>query len=178
MQLENAIELIVRGVVQQGAPQAWADLGAGSGGLFSRALSALLPGKSVIYAVDKNYKTGQQIKTENDANSIVLIKKDFTAPLPEIKNCDGILMANSLHYVQDKLTFLQQIKSILQPGGRIIIVEYDTDVPNQWVPWPISCKNLQQFLIKNGLGSLQKMAAENSVYQSGGMYSALVIFET
>lgn len=177
MQLENAIELIIKGIVRQGAPQTWADLGAGSG-LFSRALSALLPDKSIIHAVDKNYKTGQQITSENAASSIILRKKDFTAPLPEILNCDGILMANSLHYVQNKLTFLQQIKSILKPGGRIIIVEYDTDEPNQWVPWPVSCKNLQQFLTKNNLGSLQKLAEQKSLYQSGGIYSALIKFET
>jgi ubiquinone/menaquinone biosynthesis C-methylase UbiE len=177
MELNTAIELIIKGVNREGAPQTWADLGAGSG-LFSRALSALLPGKSIIHAVDKSYKSGQQIKPENVNNSILLIKKDFTAPLPEIKNCNGILMANSLHFVKDKLTFLQQIKSILQPHGRIIIVEYDTDQPNQWVPWPVSCKNLQQFLTKNNLGSMQKLAEKPSLYQSSGIYSALIIFET
>lgn len=177
MELQNAINLIIKGVVQQGPPQVWADLGAGSG-LFSRALSAVLPENSKIYAVDKSYGAGQKIESENAANSILLIKKDFTSDLSAIAGCDGILMANSLHYVQDKLTFLQQVKSILKPNGRIIVVEYDTDAANQWVPWPVSCKNLQQFLKEHSLGSLQKLATESSVYQSGGIYSALIIFET
>jgi ubiquinone/menaquinone biosynthesis C-methylase UbiE len=173
MELTNAIDLIIKGVNRQGPPQAWADLGAGSG-LFSRALSALLPEKSIIHAMDKNYRPGQQIPSENAENKILLIKKDFTGSSIELPGCDGLLMANSLHFVKDKLTFLQQIKSILKPRGHIIIVEYDTDQSNQWVPWPISCKNLQQFVTKNALGSLQKLAEQPSLYQTGGIYSALI----
>jgi|ADGO01.1.fsa_nt_gi ubiquinone/menaquinone biosynthesis C-methylase UbiE len=177
MELQNAINLIVKGINERKTSQVWADLGAGSG-LFSRALSALLAPGSTIYAVDKNYKPDQEIASENAATTIQLVKNDFTSPLAELPRCDGIIMANSLHYVKDKLTFLQQLRSILTPAGRIIVVEYDTDRANQWVPWPISCKNLQEFVSKHQLGSLQKLATESSVYQSGGIYSALIIFET
>lgn len=175
MELENAIQLITKGVQTNGQLQVWADLGAGSG-LFSRALSALLPDKSIIYAVDKNYKTGQQIKSQKESNTIVLSKKDFTAPGLDISLCDGLLMANSLHFVEDKLSLLREIKkSVLKTGGRIIIVEYDTDKANQWVPYPASCKNLQRLIESTGLGSLQKLAEEKSRYQSGGIYSALIV---
>jgi ubiquinone/menaquinone biosynthesis C-methylase UbiE len=173
MELDSAIDLIIKGVNAGGPPQVWADLGAGSG-LFSRALSAILPPKSIIHAIDKNYKAGQQIKPETADISIILSEKDFTSPTLQLAPCDGLLMANSLHFVKDKLTFLQQIKRILKPGGCIIIVEYDTDQSNSWVPWPISCKNLQQFISKSGLGSLQKLAEQPSVYQTGGIYSALI----
>ena len=173
MELDSAIQLIIKGVASNNGSQVWADLGAGSG-LFSQALSALLPDKSIIHAIDKNYKAGQKIESRNTSVQIRLSKKDFTTPLNDMPLCDGLIMANSLHYVKDKLTFFQQIKSILQPGGRIIVVEYDTDIANQWVPYPISCKNLQQFLINAGIGDLQKLAAQESVYQTGGMYSALI----
>lgn len=175
MELENAIQLISKGVQSNGQPQAWADLGAGYG-LFSRALAALLPDKSIIHAVDKSYKTGQQIKSQKESNTIVLLKKDFTAPALDIPPCDGLLMANSLHFVKDKLSLLRQIKkSVLKTGGHIIIVEYDTDTANQWVPYPVSCKNLQTLIESSGLGSLQKLAEEKSRYQSSGIYSALIV---
>lgn len=174
MELKTAIQLIIKAIEPIERPQVWADLGAGAG-LFSRALSALLPEKSIIHAVDKNYKTGQQIASEKESNSIVLLKKDFTAHDAGIPRCDGLLMANSLHFVENKLSFLRQIRSSLLPGGRIIVVEYDTDVANRWVPFPISCKNLQQLITSNGLGSLQKLAETNSQYQSGGIYSALIV---
>ena len=175
MELENAIQLITKGVQSNGQPQVWADLGAGSG-LFSRALSSILPDRSIIHAVDKNYKTAQQIKSQKESNTIVLSKKDFTDPSLDIPVCDGLLMANSLHFVKDKLPFLRQIKkTLLKTGGRIINVEYDTDTANQWVPYPLSCKNLQQLIESAALGNLQKLAEEKSSYQSGGIYSALIL---
>ena len=81
MELENAIQLITKGVESNGQPQVWADLGAGSG-LFSRALSSILPDKSIIHAVDKNYKTAQQIKSQKESNTIVLSKKRLYRSIP------------------------------------------------------------------------------------------------
>jgi|GEM_PF-6785554 hypothetical protein len=69
MELQNAINLIVKGINERKTSQVWADLGAGSG-LFSRALSALLAPGSTIYAVDKNYKPDQEIASENAATTI------------------------------------------------------------------------------------------------------------
>jgi ubiquinone/menaquinone biosynthesis C-methylase UbiE len=173
MELQNAIQLIVKGVESSAHAQTWADLGAGSG-LFSQALSSLLPGKSIIYAVDKNYKVGQKIKSTKDPVTIITEKNDFTSSSLHLPACDGLLMANSLHFVKDKLNFLRQVKSLLKPGGRLLIVEYDTDEPNHWVPWPVSCKNLQILFEKNGFGNMQKLAEERSSYQSGGIYSAVI----
>src|SRR5688500_11859063 len=121
MELDSAIKLITKGVDKGKSPQIWADLGAGSG-LFCQALSALLPAKSIIHAIDKNYKQAQKIESRNASIQIILSKKDFTLPLTGIPLCDGVIMANSLHFVKDKLTIFQQVKSILQPNGRIIIV--------------------------------------------------------
>lgn len=174
MELKNAIQLITKGVASNGRPQVWADLGAGSG-LFSQALSALLPDNSTIHAIDRNYKAGQQIPAQKESNRIILSKKDFTSKDLGIPACDGLLMANSLHFVEDKISLLRQIKSFLQPGGRIMVVEYDTDNANQWVPYPISCKNLQLLIESAGIGRLQKLAEEKSRYQSGGIYSALIV---
>ena len=51
---------------------------------------------------------------------------------------DGVLAANSLHYVRDTRPVLAAIRAILAPGGRLVLVEYDAERGNQWVPFPIS----------------------------------------
>lgn len=61
---------------------------------------------------------------------------DFTRALG-FSGMDGVLMANALHFVRDKAPVLALVRSYLKPGGRFVLVEYDADRGNLWVPHPI-----------------------------------------
>jgi hypothetical protein len=62
---------------------------------------------------------------------------DFTHPL-DLPPLDGIIMANALHFVRDKRPLLQQLRGYLKANGRFLLVEYDTDHGNHWVPHPLA----------------------------------------
>ena len=62
---------------------------------------------------------------------------DFTQGLPA-GPFDGVLAANSLHFVAHRDGVLAAIRAALGPGGRFVLVEYDADHGNPWVPHPIS----------------------------------------
>ena len=47
-------------------------------------------------------------------------------------------MANSLHFVKNKAPVLGLVRGYLKPGGTFVLVEYDADRGNLWVPHPIS----------------------------------------
>lgn len=158
--------------MHDGRAQVWADLGAGSG-LFTTALSALLPDNSMVVAVDTMYTGNEQIDSKNPLVSIQTIRQDFTA-LSDLEPCDGILMANSLHYVADKIALLNNLQAFLTASGRLIVVEYDSDNANPWVPYPIAFKNLQDLCNAAGMGIAEKIAQTTSRYQAGGMYSAVI----
>ncbi len=132
MQLNEAFKLIQHPVIKE--KTAYADLGCGNG-LFTKALAQLLSAQSVIYAVDKNQTALNNFSV--DANiQLQKINIDFIKDEFPFRNLSGILMANSLHYVEDKNAFLLKAKASLEPNGYLIIVEYDTDKASHWVPYP------------------------------------------
>jgi SAM-dependent methyltransferase len=178
------------------APQRWADLGCGSG-LFTEALARFLPSGSSIYGVDFRPTL---YSTSVNGVSLIPVSSDFVnIPLP-IDDLDGILMANSFHYVKDKPALLQQLKTHLRPGGiaaapataaasepaahsipattaaagSLLIVEYDTDSPvPTWVPWPVSYASLQPLLAAAGWPHIEKLGERPSAYGRSTMYAAL-----
>lgn len=118
----------------------WADLGAGTGA-FTLALAELLGPAGTIYAVDRDRhalnglaSTVRQMFPQAHVETLVA---DFTQHL-DLPVLDGIVMANSLHFQREPTPVIMQVKSYLRPGGRLLVVEYDVDVGNTWVPYPLS----------------------------------------
>ena len=172
MLLNEAIDLIKNDSISNTQPEVWADLGCGSG-MFTNALANLLPSDSKIFAVDKNKS---QLNKISDAIANAEINKmygDFSrVKLPE--NLDGILMANSLHYVKDKNSFINDVKNNLKSSGWFLIVEYDMDTSNPWVPYPISYKSLRNFFRTMDYISINKINEMHSRFRSANIYSAIV----
>lgn len=173
MELSEAIELILHNSHSKQPDAVWADLGCGPG-LFTFALAHLLPPGSTVYGVDKNpINFGPWLQPEGVRT--LSLQLDFVAdnlPLPAL---DGILMANSLHYVADKPALLHRLVRSLKPGGRFLIVEYDTDKPTpQWVPYPVSFPSLQRLFEKAGYASVRKLGERPSVYGRAKMYAAII----
>ena len=105
MEIKEAIRLIEPALSVKARHAQWADLGCGSG-TFTIALSHLLGADSKIYAVDKQ---SQNIHSPNGVE-IEFVKADFSNETLPISNLQGIMMANSLHYVKDKSSLIERIK--------------------------------------------------------------------
>src|SRR6185295_11730285 len=82
-------------------PQLWLDLGCGTG-LFTLALAANLPPGSKIIAIDKDEKALRKIPATVNDVGIQTRAADFVYDALDVKEVDGILMANSLHYAKEK----------------------------------------------------------------------------
>lgn len=167
MKLVEAVSLIQSNHLDIKGAQIWADLGCGNG-LFSQALLSLLPEHSQIYAVD------QQFYHFEDPN-IHFIQADFIKKTPQLPPLNGILMANSLHFVADKLAFLEKIKLQLSPKGAFLLIEYDVQRGNQWVPYPLSYTAALDLFKEAGFQSLGKLNEMPSLYNRANIYSALFI---
>lgn len=120
----------------------WADLGAGSGA-FTLALREVVGAEAEIFAVDKDRGSLDRLKREfhgrfGESPGLHLLRADLSAGKPDLPPLDGVVMANCLHYFKDKRGFLRQVREMLKPAGVLLLVEYNVDRGNMWVPYPLS----------------------------------------
>jgi ubiquinone/menaquinone biosynthesis C-methylase UbiE len=168
MKQNEAVALIGAAIPKKMVNNVWADLGCGSG-TFTKALSVLLGDGNRIFAVDN---VNQQIESSDGRSAqIEFIKIDFVNDVFPFSLLDGILMANALHYVKDKAAFISKIKKHLKPKGQLVVIEYETEKANPWVPYPISFDNLRNMLLASGFKQVEKIGERESIYRSGGMYA-------
>jgi len=172
MTLQNAIALIQHPGIGETANAQWADLGCGAG-LFTFALASQLQPGSHVYAVDKS--AGALEKHANPHNiGIEFLQMDFIQESLPFQKLDGILMANSFHFVAAKPAFITKLARHLKKSGMFLLVEYDTDKPNSWVPYPTSSRSLQSLFEDAGYGSFEILGKLPSAYNTAQLYGAMI----
>jgi SAM-dependent methyltransferase len=152
----------------------WADLGSGAGA-FTLALVDALGGRGKVYSVDRDrgalQRQEQTMRGWFPDADVSFINDDFTRPL-HLPPLDGILMANSLHFAREQASIAMRLRAYLQPDGRFILVEYDTDRGNHWVPYPLSYPSWTVVARAAGFATTQRLATRPSRFL-GSIYAAL-----
>lgn len=162
------MDLIRAPLMEWAQPQSWCDLGCGSG-TFTMALANLLAPGSTIHAVDLDRRALDGIPERNNGVVIRKIVGDIGSPSLQLPPVDGILMANSLHFIQEQQELLRRLLSMTD---RILIVEYERSRPNRWGPYPVGFERLRQLFAGAGVERVKKLATRPSLF-GGVMYSAL-----
>ncbi len=166
---QHDLEELIRPALPDGGPGpdgGWADLGAGEGN-FTAALGSLLPGVHLT-AVDRD--RGALERLARRLPGVTVLAADFRAPLP-LAGLDGVLMANALHFVRDKRPVLDLVRAYLRPSGRLVVVEYDADRGNPWVPHPFSFPTWVRLAAEAGFGEANRAGSIPSRFL-GSMYCA------
>lgn len=170
MEHADHVALIQNGVTGRN----WADLGSGRGA-FTLALAECLGDEGVIYSVDVDRRglDAQKVKFQAEFPSVSVHywQRDFTHRL-DLPPLDGILMANSLHFIRDKVPFLRQLYDYLKPGGTFLLVEYDSDQGNPYVPYPLSYNTWAKLSAEAGFTGTQQLHRVPSRFLDH-MYSAV-----
>lgn len=174
MNHQDHVFLIKDGISE--TTKVWADLGSG-GGAFTLALADVLDQDGVIYSVDKDKgalrRQASMMQQKFPTTQINYMPQDFTKSL-DLPPLDGILMANSLHYSLNKKPVLKRLMRYLKPGGHFIVIEYDTDRGNVWVPFPMTFGKWQKLADSVGFASTELLATRPSSFLVG-FYAALSI---
>ncbi len=171
---EDHVRLLCGGV--EGAEGIWADFGSGNGA-FTLALADLLGPHGEIYSVDRDGRALREQEKEICARfplaKMHYLQADFTRAI-RLPALDGIVMANSLHFVRHKEPALKLVRSYLRPDGRLVLVEYNADRGNIWVPYPLSFGTWQTLALRSGFEETRQISAVPSCFL-GEIYSAVSI---
>ncbi len=172
MEHKDHVYLLEGGIPGPGG--VWADFGSGTGA-FTLALADLIDPGGVIHSIDRVAGALRQQEREMQrrfpAVEVHYITADYTRPL-DLPPLDGVVMANALHFQRDKGPVLRRILGYLRPGGRYILVEYDADQGNPWVPYPLSFRTWRELAPREGFTEPQLLATVPSRFL-GRIYSAL-----
>ncbi len=163
---------LLRDAVERGGT--WADLGSGEGA-FTLALADLVDETGRIYSVERD-ASALRAQREAIAERFPSVQVeyrlgDFTKPL-DLPALDGLVMANSLHFYRDKESPVQRLAAHLKDEGRFVLVEYDADRGNAWVPYPVSYQRWEELSLRAGLTGTRLLHTVPSRFL-GAIYSAV-----
>ncbi|HVN54580.1 MAG TPA: class I SAM-dependent methyltransferase [Anaerolineaceae bacterium] len=180
MNHQDHVNLIREGVAPGGVSPApgslWADLGSG-GGAFTLALADLAGPRVRILSLDRDRPAlraqEQAMRAHFPDRSVEYRLADFTRP-QDLPSLDGIVMANALHFIpdRDKPRVLGLLRGYLKPGGRLVLVEYNSDHGNLWVPHPLSYPTWEKLAGQAGFLQTRRLASVPSRFLNE-IYSAL-----
>ena len=145
---------LLRPAVPSG-PATWADLGSGSGA-FTLALADLLGPGATIVSVDRDADALREQAAAMEARFPAVRLDQHVADFREalvLPVLDGLVMANSLHFVDraEQVPLVRRLSGRLRPGGRFVIVEYDAERGNPWVPHPFGPETFLRMAASAGL---------------------------
>ncbi|MDX1614633.1 MAG: class I SAM-dependent methyltransferase [Candidatus Promineifilaceae bacterium] len=173
MNHEDHVALLAPGVPGSGGT--WADIGSGRGA-FTLALAELVGSTAVICSVDKDgaalRQQTQRLAQRYPEVAIQPNIADFRQPL-DLPPLDGLVMANALHFIprDEQARVVRHLRGYLRPGGRFLLVEYDTDRGNRWVPHPLSYVSWARLAQRCGFEHTERLATVPSSFL-GRFFSA------
>lgn len=116
-----------------------ADLGSGSG-YFTRRFVEAVTETGKVYAIDVEPEALKYVE-----ESLVHMHRPYTAefilarpdnPKLPVESVDLIFVCNTYHHLEDRTTYVRNVKSALKPGGRIAIVDFYHDARSGELGFP------------------------------------------
>ncbi len=176
MNHQDHVHLLRRAVTMPGG--CWADFGSGDGA-FTLALRALVGPDGELFSIEQDQgrlaQQRQNFAHRFPESKIHYLHADFTQPL-DLPSLDGLVIANALHYFRDKEKLLRQLRVYLKSDGRLVLVEYNVDSGNPWVPYPLSFETFSKLAVRAGFSQPQRLATVPSRFLRE-IYSASALKE-
>lgn len=103
-----------------------ADLGAGTG-YFLRYLSRAVGETGTVLAVEPELNLLGYLRSRAEregGNNVVPVLASFDNPRIPPSSTDLVLLVDTVHHINDRLTYLQRLRKALKPDGRVAIIDW------------------------------------------------------
>ncbi len=147
------------------------DLGAGSG-VYTIASAAKVGKGGKVYAVDVQAELLMKIK--NQAQSLKLMNVDVVHGNMEVvggtrlreHTMDSAIVSNVLFQIEHKENFVAEIKRILKPGGKVLIIEWADSFGGlgPQVDYIVPTEKTQELFDKAGFSNIQYLTPGDHHY--------------
>jgi ubiquinone/menaquinone biosynthesis C-methylase UbiE len=107
-----------------------ADIGAGEG-YFVPYLSRAVGPQGKVYAVEVDDERVAQLEARVLAEGLAnveVVRGRFEDPELPDAGIDRVLIVNTYHHIEDRSDYFARLRRDLRPGGRVAIIENDTDL--------------------------------------------------
>ena len=167
MKISEAIALIRNPLLEQNRIQSWCDLGCGTG-TFTKALAQSLDSGSTILAVDMDSTALKAIpgrgSWSRNPKGVRRSEEPWSAPW----TVDGILMANSLHFIQDQHLLIKKLLPLTNCFFNCGVRALKTKPLGTY---PVGFEKLRQLFNESGVQRVEKLLTQGSRL-GGTIYSA------
>ena len=104
------------------------DMGCGPG-FFTMPLAKLVGPKGLVYAVEANQTMLRHLrdnfrKTGANGRRIKIVHADVSKTRIPTASADVVLLARILHDIEDKKSFLTEVKRVCKPGGVVVDLDW------------------------------------------------------
>jgi ubiquinone/menaquinone biosynthesis C-methylase UbiE len=155
IELAKVIAKEVRSELQNSKSKSLIDYGSGTG-LVSLELSDLVESILLVDSSKEMLEVANAKISHKEITNSKVLYSDFTQETPELK-ADIVLMSLVLLHIPDTNKILQELFNILNPGGKLMIIDFDKNekIDHPKVHNGFSHEELKKRLSKAGFKSIE-----------------------
>lgn len=111
-----------------------ADIGCGPG-FFTLPAAEIVGSTGKVYAVDIQEEMLEELKIRNPPQNVHIVHSSENSIPVEDGACDMVFISFVFHEAEDKPLFLNELKRILKPNGRFLLLDWQKKVEDKGPPY-------------------------------------------
>lgn len=149
-----------------------ADIGCGPG-FFTLPAAEIVGHRGKVYAVDIQEEMLDELKKRNPPQNAEIVHSSENHIPIEDGACDMVFIAFVFHEAADKPMFLKELKRMLKPGGKFLLLDWQKKVEDKGPPYEerIAMSEVERLLKAAGFEMVTTEKIGQSYYRSSAIFS-------